>query len=135
MADVHDKKTRSYNMSRIRGRNTKPELFIRKLCHSLGLRFRLYDKNLPGKPDLVFKRHNTVIFVHGCFWHMHNCKYGEVVPKTNAEIWREKRLRTVERDKENLKNIVSQGWRPVTIWECETKDKSRLTKKLNAFLS
>lgn len=118
-------------MSRIRGRDTKPELFVRKLCHSLGLRFRLYDKNLPGKPDLVFKRHDTVIFVHGCFWHMHNCKYGTVVPKTNAEIWQEKRLRTVERDKENLKNIVSQGWRPVTIWECETKDISRLTKKLN----
>lgn len=88
-------------MARIRDKDAKLELFFRKLCHSMGLRFRLYGNNLPGKPDLVFKRHNTVTFVHGCFWHMHNCKYGKVVPKTNAAVWK-----------------------------CETKDISCLTEKL-----
>src|SRR5436853_4931747 len=96
MADVHDKKTRSYNMSRIKGKNTKPEILVRKYLHSKGFRFRLHDKKLPGKPDIVLPKYNTVIFVHGCFWHGHqNCKYA-ALPKTRTIWWGKK----IERNKE-----------------------------------
>lgn len=131
--DVHDKKTRSYNMSRIRNRDTKPELLVRKLCHSLGLRFRLQKKFPRGRPDLTLRKHKTVIFVHGCFWHSHSCKEGNVAPKTNSDFWMKKRNRTKERDLENTIYFESIGWRVITIWECETKHPELLKSKINQY--
>ena len=119
--DVHDKQTRSYNMSRIKSRDTKPELKVRSLCHQMGLRFRLHHKDLPRKPDLVFPKHNTVIFVHGCYWHSHSCKYGKVQPKSNVEFWQNKRNRTIERDQTNTSILKELGWKVLVYWECETR--------------
>jgi len=119
-------------MSRIRSRDTKPELIVRSVCHALGLRFRLHRKDLPGKPDLVFPRHKTVIFVHGCYWHLHDCKYGRVVPKTNTEFWQTKRRSNQERDRKNSVRLHKLGWRIVTIWECETKNKLVLQQTIKA---
>ena len=119
--DVHDRQTRSFNMSRIRGGNTKPELLVRRGCHRAGLRFRLHRKDLPGKPDLVFPRYRTVVFVHGCYWHSHGCTYGAVIPKTNTQFWQSKRADTVERDKRNIADLLDRGWRVVIVWECATK--------------
>ncbi len=121
MADVHSAETRSYNMSRIRSKNTKPELLIRKVLFSKGYRFRLYDKNLPGKPDIVFKKFKTVIFVHGCFWHGHeNCKYYKI-PKTKTKWWLEKITKNIERDTVVYNNLEALGWSIKTIWECDLK--------------
>jgi len=128
--DVHNEKTRSFNMSRIKARDTKPELAVRSICHSLGLRFRLHRKDLPGKPDLVFPKHKTVIHVHGCYWHSHNCKYGNVTPKTNADFWKNKRNTTIERDKSNLAALENLKWRVLIYWECEIKDTEKLTNTI-----
>ena len=130
--DVHDKQTRSYNMSRIKSRDTKPELIVRSACHREGLRFRLQNKHLPGKPDLVFPKHNTVIFVHGCYWHSHSCKYGTVQPKTNAKFWKEKRLQTTIRDANNIAQLESDGWSVFVYWECEVKDPAGLSRRIRA---
>ena len=108
-------------MSRIRGGDTRPELLIRRECHRQGLRFRLHRKDLPGKPDLVFPKYKTVMFVHGCYWHSHGCKYGSVVPKTNTEFWQSKRSDTVKRDARNIADLLASGWRIVIVWECATK--------------
>ena len=121
MADVHTPKQRSYNMSRIRNSNTKPEMIVRKLIHKMGYRYRLHRKDLPGKPDLVFSKHRKIIFVHGCFFHMHDCRYGQVIPKTNAEFWKNKRKSNVERDKKNVTELKNDGWDVLIIWECMTK--------------
>jgi DNA mismatch endonuclease, patch repair protein len=120
--DVHNKATRSFNMSRIRGKNTKPEVQVRQLCHRAGLRFRLNRKDLPGKPDLVFPKYRTVLFVHGCFWHSHDCKYGKVTPKTRAEFWAKKRSDTVSRDQRAASALCKDGWRVLAYWECELRD-------------
>jgi DNA mismatch endonuclease, patch repair protein len=121
MADVHDKQTRSYNMSMIKGKNTKPELLVRKYLHSKGLRFRLHDSKLPGKPDIVLSKYHTVVQVHGCFWHKHQgCKYF-VIPKTRTDWWLDKINRTVKRDKENIIKVDLLGWKTVVVWECELK--------------
>ncbi|HMB73649.1 MAG TPA: DNA mismatch endonuclease Vsr [Gammaproteobacteria bacterium] len=128
--DVHDGETRSYNMSRIKGRDTKPEMRVRRACHRLGLRFRLHRKDLPGRPDLVFPRHKTVILVHGCYWHSHDCKYGAVVPSTNTEFWQKKRLATVDRDARNALELEYRGWHVLVYWECETKDATALTERI-----
>ena len=133
--DVHDKKTRSLNMSRIRGKDTKPEIIVRKICHRMRLRFRLHRKDLPGKPDIVFPKHQKVINVNGCFWHSHDCKYGRVKPKTNAAFWERKRRRTVERDGENDAKLLELGWESETVWECETRDWDSLERKLNKLFS
>ena len=117
-------------MSRIRGRDTKPELLVRQACHRQGLRFRLQRKDLPGKPDLVFPKYKTVIFVHGCYWHSHDCKYGSVVPKTNAEFWQSKRAATVDRDERNRRDLEYLGWRVLTYWECEIRDREALAKRI-----
>ncbi len=127
MSDVHTPEQRSYNMSRITSGNTKPEMIVRKLVHSMGYRYRLHRKDLPGKPDLVFPRLRKIIFVHGCFFHMHNCRFGQVTPKTNAEFWKNKRNSNVERDKKNESNLESEGWSILIIWECMTK-KNNLEK-------
>ena len=117
-------------MSRIKGRDTKPELIVRRECHRQGLRYRLHRKDLPGKPDLVLPKYRTVIFVHGCYWHSHDCKYGSVVPKTNTEFWQTKRLATVDRDERNTRELEYRGWRVLTYWECETKDDVTLATRI-----
>ena len=123
-------------MSRIKGKNTKPELLVRSLIHRMGFRFRLHSKDLPGKPDIVLRKHKTVIFVHGCFWHRHrNCRKS-TVPKTNTETWIAKFRENQKRDALNEKKIRELGWKLIKIWECETEDKSALRKKLKGcFLS
>ena len=121
MVDVHDKKTRSYNMSQIKGKNTKPELLVRKFLFSHGFRYRLNVKDLPGKPDIVLPKYKTVIFVNGCFWHGHDgCKYF-VIPKTRTEWWLNKIRSTQKRDKKNEIKLQVGGWRVIIIWECELK--------------
>lgn len=133
MADVHSKKTRSYNMSQIRGKDTKPELIVRSLVHRMGYRFRLHVTDLPGKPDLVLPRHDKLIFVHGCYWHMHRCRYGRVVPKTNTEFWQTKRQGNVDRDRRNLRKLRREGWTVLVLWECWTRDVVKVQSKLDAF--
>jgi DNA mismatch endonuclease, patch repair protein len=125
MADVHSKATRSYNMSRIKGKNTKPELLVRKFLHSKGLRFKLHDKKLPGKPDIVLPKYKTIVNIHGCFWHGHEgCRY-YVIPKTRTEWWQHKINRNRELDQQNLSKLIQEGWKVLTIFECELKPKVR----------
>ena len=130
MTDVHSREQRSYNMSRIRGVDTKPELRARQVLHRLGFRYRLHDKSLPGKPDLVFAGARAVLFVHGCFWHMHRCKYGKPAPATNQGFWAEKRRGNVERDRRNRVALKRAGWRVFEIWECHTRVEEALAQKL-----
>ena len=114
---------RSRNMSAIKSKNTKPEIKVRKVLHSMGYRFRLHSKNLPGSPDIVLPKYKTVIFVHGCFWHRHqNCKYAST-PKTRQEFWNKKFNENINRDKINQENLSSKGWKIIIVWECEIKDK------------
>src|SRR5690606_23458041 len=121
MADVHSKGIRSYNMSRIRSKNTKPEIMVRKFLFANGFRYRLQDKKLPGKPDIVLRKYKTVIFVHGCFWHGHeNCKY-VVMPKTRSEFWKNKISSNIKRDKKNIEELKKLGWNIIVIHECELK--------------
>lgn len=137
MADVHDKVTRSYNMSRIRSRNTKPEMIVRKFLFSKGFRYRLHNKTLSGTPDMVFLKYKTVIFVHGCFWHGHEgCKYF-VVPGTRTEWWMEKISRTKELDRQNYDALRKLGWKIITVFECELKpvNKEKTLNSLNRKLS
>ena len=122
MSDVFERAKRSEIMSRIRGRDTKPELVVRRIAHRLGFRFRLHRKDLPGSPDIVFPRYRAVIMVHGCFWHRHpGCKYA-YTPKTRVDFWRKKFESNVVRDRQNLLTLSERGWRTMVIWECETKD-------------
>jgi DNA mismatch endonuclease (patch repair protein) len=122
MADVHTKAQRSYNMSRIKGKNTKPEILVRKYLHAQGYRFRLHVKDLPGKPDIVLPKYKTVIFVHGCFWHGHKgCKYF-IVPKTRTKWWLDKIEGNKVRDKKAFKELRKAGWKIIEIWECKLKD-------------
>jgi DNA mismatch endonuclease, patch repair protein len=138
MADVHTPQQRSFNMSRIRNRNTRPEIKVRSMVHRMGYRYRLHRKDLPGKPDLVFPGKRKVIFVHGCFFHMHDCQYGTVIPKTNAEFWHKKRCGNVERDRRNTEALERDGWNILEVWECQTKkedDLSSLADVISEFLS
>ncbi|CAN5654709.1 very short patch repair endonuclease [soil metagenome] len=134
MADNLTAEQRKRNMTAIKSRHTKPEIIVRSIIHRLGFRFRLHDKKLPGKPDIVLKRHKKIILVHGCFWHIHDCKRGNVTPKTNVEYWQKKRFRNVERDKENLKIYKKQGWKVLVIWECQLKGLNKLKNRLKRFL-
>ena len=123
MADVHDRRTRSYNMSRIRGKDTKPEMVVRGYLYANGYRYRLHDKRLPGKPDIVLPKLKIVIFVHGCFWHGHkNCKYF-VVPKTRTEWWLNKINGNIANDKSKQAAIKKLGWKVINLWECQLKPK------------
>lgn len=125
MTDVHTKEVRSYNMSQIRGKNTKPEMLVRKYLFSKGLRYKLHDKNLPGKPDLIFPKFKTVILINGCYWHGHeNCKYF-VPPKTNRDWWLKKINGNKIRDEKNKQELISKGWRVIVLWECELKSANR----------
>ncbi len=137
MADVHNSKIRSYNMSQIKSKNTKPEILVRKFLFSKGLRYRLNDKKLSGKPDLVFKKLQTVVFIHGCFWHGHeNCKLYSI-PKTRTEFWVNKIETNKQRDKRNIKKLKREGWRVLVIYECKlhTKIREKSLDKLLARLS
>ncbi|MGF6161155.1 very short patch repair endonuclease [Pseudomonas fluorescens] len=117
--DIVDTTTRSRMMSSIRGKNTKPEIFIRKLLHSHGFRFRIHQKTLPGQPDIVLKKYNTCIFINGCFWHRHPGCSLATYPKTHTDFWSEKFRRTIERDILNISNLETLGWQVIIIWECE----------------
>ncbi|MBD2699835.1 DNA mismatch endonuclease Vsr [Spirosoma sp. BT702] len=125
MADVHTPEQRSYNMSRVKSKDTKPELLVRKFLHARGFRYKLHDNKLPGKPDIVLPKYKTVIFVHGCFYHGHQgCKYF-VVPKTRTEWWLDKITGNRKRDADNYAKIAETDWRIITIYECELKPASR----------
>lgn len=119
--DVHDKETRSYNMSCIKGKNTKPEEIVRKYLFSQGFRYRKNDKRLPGTPDIVLPKYKAVIFVNGCFWHGHeDCRYF-VVPKTNTEFWVNKIQTNKQRDSRKINDLRALGWKVVVVWECQLK--------------
>lgn len=123
MADVHSKAVRSYNMSRIRGKDTKPELIVRKFLYASGFRYRLHDKRLPGKPDIVLPKYKTVIFINGCFWHGHKgCRYF-VVPKTRTQWWLDKIERNQTNETKNFSFLKKSGWKVIRIWECDLKKK------------
>lgn len=124
MPDVVDKATRSRMMSGIKGANTKPEMIIRSGLHKRGFRFRLHDKKLPGKPDLVLRKYNAVIFVNGCFWHKHDCHLFKW-PKTRQAFWREKIEGNAARDERNVQTLLDAGWRVMTVWECALKGRTR----------
>jgi DNA mismatch endonuclease, patch repair protein len=131
MSDVHDKLTRSYNMSQVKGKDTKPEMIVRKFLFKNGFRYRLHVKNIPGKPDLVLPKYKTVVLINGCFWHGHeNCKYS-VIPKTRTEWWFQKISDTQTRDQFTEQELKKLGWKILTVWTCELKNKNediRLTK-------
>lgn len=136
MADVHTPEQRSYNMSQIRSKNTKPEEIVRKYLFSQGFRYRKNDSRLPGKPDIVLPKYKTVIFVNGCFWHGHEeCKYF-VWPKNNAEFWKVKISGNIQRDVRSICQLEDHGWNVIVIWECELKKTNRETTlaKLTAHL-
>lgn len=133
MTDVHDKATRSYNMSRIKGKDTKPEMLVRKFLFSKGFRYRLHDKKLPGKPDIVLPKYKTVIFVHGCFWHGHiGCQY-YIIPKTRTEWWTAKISGNIQRDTVNISKLAAIGWKVVVVYECNLR-KDFLEETLNKLL-
>ncbi len=136
MADVLTPKQRSYCMSQIKDRDTKPELIVRRLVHRLGYRFRLHSNFLLGKPDIVFQGKKKVVFVHGCFWHRHQCRYGRVRAKTNTDFWEKKITGNVERDRGVRRELRKLGWDVLVVWECQTRAKRRkwLIDKLKSFL-
>ena len=130
MADVFSKKKRSDVMSRIGSKNTKPEVVLRKALHRLGYRFRLHAKTLPGKPDIVFPKYHTVIQVHGCFWHGHNCIDGHL-PKSNEEYWKPKLLKNKQRDRINDRALRNAGWTVIVVWECTIMSQKELIKQVD----
>jgi DNA mismatch endonuclease (patch repair protein) len=134
MTDVHTREQRSRNMAAIRGKDTKPEIRVRSVLHSLGYRFRLHRKDLPGKPDIVLPKYHLAIFVHGCFWHSHSCRYGQVQPATRKDFWANKRTDTVGRDKKKALALEQLGWTVVTLWECETKDVDAVSAALKKII-
>lgn len=125
---------RSALMSRVRGKDTAPELMVRRIAHGLRYRFRLHDKKLPGSPDIVFRRLRKIVFVHGCFWHKHNCRHGRNAPKTNSAFWRTKRERNSERDHRVRRSLRKKGWAVLVIWECQCRDVAKLTGLVAKFL-
>lgn len=129
MPDVYDREVRSRIMRRIRKTDTKPELSVRRFLHGKGYRFRLHRADLPGTPDIVLPKHRTVVLVHGCFWHQHSCPLGKK-PKSNLSYWLPKLRRNIERDANNRAALLDQGWKVITIWECETQDAEALEHKL-----
>lgn len=125
---------RRYTMAQVHSKDTKPEMRVRRLAHHLGYRYRLHRKDLPGKPDLVFPGRKKVIFVHGCFWHGHDCRAGQKRPQTNQEYWIRKLERNRQRDVANQIRLRELGWEPLIIWECQTRDKNKLAGQLTSFL-
>ena len=131
--DRVSKTVRSKIMSSVRTRNTKPELILRYMIHRLGYRYSLHRKGLPGRPDLVFVSRRKIIFVHGCFWHGHRCRYGRL-PKSRLEYWRPKIGKNRERDAYQLRLLQTMGWRTLVVWQCELKDEAKLIARLIGFL-
>ncbi len=132
--DVFSREKRSQIMSRVSGKNTKPELVVRSLLHNMGYRFRLHRKDLPGKPDITLPKYQKVIFVHGCFWHGHTGCPRSKRPTTNKNFWREKLDKNMERDKESVRNLNGLGWAVLVIWTCEVNDTIKVKNKLLSFL-
>lgn len=126
---------RSANMRAIQSKNTRPEMIVRRTAHALGFRFRLHRADLPGKPDLTFPSRRAVVFVHGCFWHGHDCVKGRRVPKSNQDYWRAKIERNKTRDVARVSELESAGWKTLCIWECETRDAASVQADLAAFLT
>lgn len=135
MADIMSPEKRSQLMASISGKNTKPELKVRRAAHALGYRFRLHGAKLPGTPDLVFPKHRTVIFVHGCFWHRHGGCSKASTPTTRAQFWQAKFAANQERDARKAAALEAAGWKVRTIWECETKNADDLARRIDEALS
>lgn len=134
MVDNLSKDQRKKTMSLVRGKDTKPEIAVRKLVHSIGYRFRLHRKDLPGCPDIVFPGKHKVIFVNGCFWHGHDCRAGQNRPSSNKNYWTKKLERNIQRDAENLLEFKELDWTTLVIWECEIKNSEEMAKKIHRFL-
>ena len=135
MADKLTKEQRSWNMSRIKNKDTEPEMKVRRMLHKLGIGYRLHSKDLPGKPDIVLKKYNTVIFVHGCYWHRHKGCKNATTPKTNTAFWLKKFDKNKENDKKKAAMLKELGWNLQVIWECETSHPDILNKKLKKILT
>ncbi len=134
MIDSVTPEKRSEIMGRVRSKNTRPEMIVRRLVHGMGYRYRLHSKKLPGHPDLVFARRKAVIFVHGCFWHRHDCPSGQRTPKSRLDFWLPKLKANKRRDLENQEKLIGLGWRVLVIWECEVKDSGALSSRIKNFL-
>lgn len=119
-------------MSRVKNKNTKPELIVRSLLHQLGFRFRLHRKDLPGTPDITLSRYNTVVFVNGCLWHGHNCARGKL-PKTNSKFWSEKINKNIQRDKTHIETLRNYGWNVIIVWDCETNSNDKISQLTEKF--
>lgn len=132
--DVLTAEQRKRCMASISGKNTKPELVVRKLIYSLGYRYRLHYSNLPGKPDLIFPGKRKVIFIHGCFWHRHDCKKGKSLPSNNSEFWQKKLADNQARDNKNISDLKKLGWNALVLWECRIGDLKLLTDDLLSYL-
>ncbi|MEO6340487.1 MAG: DNA mismatch endonuclease Vsr [Caulobacteraceae bacterium] len=134
MTDVFTVAERSAVMRKVPGKNSSAEMKVRKLLTRMGLRYRLHRKDLPGSPDVVFPGRKVALFVHGCFWHGHDCRRGARAPKANADYWTAKIARNVARDARNIDALTAKTWRPVVVWECELKDEAGLRAKLSEML-
>ncbi len=134
MTDVFSKEKRSWIMSRVKGRDTKPEILVRSFVHRMGFRFRVQRRDLPGNPDIVLPRHGKVILVHGCFWHGHKRCARSKRPTTHKGFWNKKLDRNIERDKRFRKMLRSMGWKVLVVWQCETRKPEKLVGKLERFL-
>lgn len=134
MVDVFDKVVRSAIMSRVKGKDTGPEIVVRRIAFGLGFRYRLHCGDLPGKPDLVFPRLHKAILVHGCFWHQHRCTNAQP-PSSNITYWLPKLARNVERDKRNVRKLKRLGWKCLVVWECQLRNHARVTSRIARFLS
>jgi len=135
MADTVTKEKRSWIMSRVKSKNTKPEKYVRSVLHGMGYRFRLHASVVPGHPDAVLKKYRTAVFVNGCFWHGHDGCKKATTPKTNSDFWKAKVERNKKRDKSNYESILRTGWNVLLIWECELSDKARLKEKIVSFFN
>jgi DNA mismatch endonuclease (patch repair protein) len=134
MTDVFDKAQRSAVMRRVKGRDTKPEMIVRRALTKLGARYRLHRKDLPGSPDVAMPGRKLALFVHGCFWHGHDCARGSRVPRQNRDYWLAKVARNQARDAASCEALVAMGWRAETVWECELKDAAAVERRLEALL-
>ena len=134
MADRLTSEQRSRNMSAIRNKNTGPELFVRRIVHNMGFRFRLHRRDLPGTPDVLLPRHKKAIFIHGCFWHCHKCKVGLAKPASNSLYWENKRANNVRRDKKAVREMRQLGWQVLVVWECEIRNEARVQARIARFL-
>ncbi|WP_331460341.1 MULTISPECIES: very short patch repair endonuclease [unclassified Arthrobacter] len=129
-----DAKRRSEHMAKIKSKNTKPEITVRRALHRLGYRYRLHDARLPGKPDLVFPGRKKVVFINGCFWHGHDCPVGARLPRTNTEFWRNKRLKNQERDRRQILLLKDLGWDSLVVWECRVKASEGVPEEVLEYL-